>query len=291
PPKDGGAAPKRPTPQPAKPEPTPVVAHDPPPQTPTRPTSDDAAAALMRKADEEIGAARASGDADALRRALAPKVWDRRFSAVAREAWLEESRLLAKRVVFSATPMKHAIFETVRDGDHYVGICARLKKEKGLSVVPGFLSRVNDVAPEKLRPNMKLKVPTEPLSIVVDKDDFRLWLLLGDGHLLDYKVGLGRDEKTPEGAFVISEKTKNPMWTDPRTNRDIRYGEPGHLIGSRWLRFGTLDGARTTFGIHGTVDPQSIGKAQSDGCVRMRTPDVEELYDLVPAGAKVVVRR
>ncbi len=143
----------------------------------------------------------------------------------------------------------------------------------------------------KLRAKMVLKVPTEPLMVVVDKTEFRLWLLLGDNHLLDYPVGLGRDERTPEGSFTIQWKTKNPEWTDPKTGRVLRYGDSGHVIGSRWLGFAGPDGARTGFGIHGTVEPSSVGKNQSDGCVRMLTEDVESLFDLVPPGVLVIVGR
>ena len=48
---------------------------------------------------------------------------------------------------------------------------------------------------------------------------------------------------------------------------------------------------KTGFGIHGTIDPESIGRAESAGCVRMNKDDVEELFDLVPQGSEVVIRR
>lgn len=287
--------PRRAAPNPvAPPTPAPIPSPLPAPETrreapPTAaPTATDD---LVRKADAEIGEARQSGDADRLRRALSPKVLDERYPAALRDRWLEESRNLAKRVVFSASPMAHATQVVVKDGDHYVGICQRLKKEQNLTVTPAFLERVNDIAPSKLRPKTTLKVPTEPLSLVVDKGDFRLYVVLGDAHLLDYPVGLGRDEKTPEGAFTIQWKTKNPTWTDPKSGKVLTYGEPGHIIGNRWLGFAAADGSRTGFGIHGTVEPDTIGKAMSDGCVRMRTPDVEALFELIPPGTKVVVRR
>jgi lipoprotein-anchoring transpeptidase ErfK/SrfK len=235
--------------------------------------------------------ARRGDDPDVLRRAVSSRAWDDRYPAELRGRWLEESRRLAKRVVFSATPMAKAITVVVKDGDHYVGISQRLRREHSVAVTPAFLQLVNDVAPEKLRPKMSLKAPLEPLSLVVDKDEFRLYVLLGDCHVLDYEVGIGKDEKTPEGAFTIQWKTKEPVWTDPKTGKVIKYGQPGHVIGSRWLGFAAADGGRTGLGIHGTTEPGSVGKAQSDGCVRMRTPDVEALFELVPTGTKVVVRR
>jgi hypothetical protein len=45
------------------------------------------------------------------------------------------------------------------------------------------------------------------------------------------------------------------------------------------------------YGIHGTNVPNSIGKAASHGCFRMRKEDVEELYGLMQVGDAVAVRR
>jgi lipoprotein-anchoring transpeptidase ErfK/SrfK len=293
-----GEAGASPTPSPSLPQKIEPAAK-PAPQDPPKPASEtrapdapsDPASALFTIADQDVAEARRSGDVEKLRFAIASRVWDERYPAATRAAWLEESRSLAKRVVFSATPMAKSTTVTVKDGDNYVGICAQLRKDRGVSVTPDFLQKVNDVAPEKLRAKMTLKVPTEPMSVVVDKSDFRVWLLLGGSHLLDYPCGLGREERTPEGSFTIQWKTKNPEWTDPRSGKVLRFGEPGHIIGTRWLGFAGQDGNRTGIGIHGTVDPASIGKNQSDGCVRMLTPHVEELYDLVPSGVPVLVRR
>ena len=43
------------------------------------------------------------------------------------------------------------------------------------------------------------------------------------------------------------------------------------------------------FGIHGTLDPYSVGWASSHGCIRMNNIDVAELYETVPYGTKVVI--
>ena len=44
------------------------------------------------------------------------------------------------------------------------------------------------------------------------------------------------------------------------------------------------------YGIHGTTEPESIGKAQSNGCIRMLNKDVEELFGLVTIGTPVIIR-
>lgn len=115
-------------------------------------------------------------------------------------------------------------------------------------------------------------LPERPLSILVDTANYRLAVVSGDVIVRSYPIGLG-GEKTPEGSFYISEKVKNPNGRDD--------GE----FGSRGM---TLSGTR--YAIHGTNEPDSIGKDESLGCVRMLQEDVEELYDLVPLGTKVTIK-
>ncbi|UVI28050.1 L,D-transpeptidase [Paenibacillus spongiae] len=115
-------------------------------------------------------------------------------------------------------------------------------------------------------------LPRAPLSIVVDADAYRLAVVSGDVVVRSYPVGLGGD-KTPSGSFYISEKVKNPN------------GKDNGEFGSRGM---TL--SNTLYAIHGTNEPDSIGKDESLGCIRMRKEDVEELYDLVPLGTKVNIK-
>ncbi|MEK8126320.1 L,D-transpeptidase family protein [Paenibacillus filicis] len=111
----------------------------------------------------------------------------------------------------------------------------------------------------------------QPLEILIDKSAHRLALVSGTIVLRSYPVGLGAD-RTPEGAFEISEKVRNP---NGKSNGDF---------GSRGM---TL--SDTNYAIHGTNKPSSIGKDQSLGCVRMRQADVEELFDMAPMGTKVTI--
>jgi hypothetical protein len=111
----------------------------------------------------------------------------------------------------------------------------------------------------------------KPLEIIVDKQNHRLALVSGDVVIRNYPVGLGGD-KTPEGEFVISEKVKDPN------------GSPDGDFGSRGM---TL--SDTLYAIHGTDEPDSIGKDQSLGCIRMLREDVEELFDMIPKGSKITI--
>ena len=71
---------------------------------------------------------------------------------------------------------------------------------------------------------------------------------------------------TPIGSYIILNKAPNP----------------GGPFGTMWMSL-----SKQSYGIHGTNDPSSIGKAVSRGCIRMYNPDVEELSRIVPIGTQV----
>jgi lipoprotein-anchoring transpeptidase ErfK/SrfK len=64
----------------------------------------------------------------------------------------------------------------------------------------------------------------------------------------------------------------------------IPAGNPQNILGSRWLG---LD--KEGYGIHGTTEPQSLGKQATAGCVRMQNSEVEQLYSIVPKGTEVTI--
>jgi len=121
----------------------------------------------------------------------------------------------------------------------------------------------------------------------------RFVLLLYDGEVLFklYHVGIGRQNRTPAGDFEIKNKLREPAWTPP--GRVIPYGDPQNVLGTRWLGLkpvGNTNPALRGYGIHGTWEPDTVGTPASEGCIRMRNEDVEELFDIVPVGTRVVIK-
>ncbi len=98
----------------------------------------------------------------------------------------------------------------------------------------------------------------------------------------EYPLGLGRTTTpTPVGYFKILTKEINPPWIDPQDPEYIVSSGPENPLGYRWMQiFGN-------YGIHGTNRPDSIGGYVSNGCVRMREPDVEKIFDAVEVGTPV----
>jgi lipoprotein-anchoring transpeptidase ErfK/SrfK len=130
--------------------------------------------------------------------------------------------------------------------------------------------------------------------VLVNKYMNALWYY-SDGKLVKaYRVATGRQTEppvptwqdyktnffTPEGTYRITGFTVNPPYNGLKPgDKSYPGGVPGNPLGTRWMGFAVLenDGAGI-WGIHGTSEPDKIGTWVSDGCIRMPTPNAEELF-------------
>ena len=117
---------------------------------------------------------------------------------------------------------------------------------------------------------------------MVDKSQNILVLKSDDEIIKTYRVSTGLNNCTPVGNFKIISKLPNPVWF--KAGAIVPPESPENVLGSRWLGF-DLPG----YGIHGTIQPETIGQQITQGCVRMLNQDVEELYSLVPMGTEVTI--
>lgn len=119
-------------------------------------------------------------------------------------------------------------------------------------------------------------------TIVVSLEDRKL-ALLEDGQVKKiYPVSVGKaSSPSPVGTFVIERRVMNPTYAH---NGKVVPPGPANPVGSRWMGL-SIHG----YGIHGTNEPRSIGKAASHGCIRMAKPDLEEFYAQVRVGDTVVL--
>jgi lipoprotein-anchoring transpeptidase ErfK/SrfK len=131
-----------------------------------------------------------------------------------------------------------------------------------------------------------------PGTIVVDTSDRFLYLIQTPTRALRYGIGVGRDGFRWAGTQKVSRKAEWPDWTPPaemiaRQPYLPRWmaGGPGNPMGARALYLG-----QTVYRIHGTNAPNTIGHAVSSGCFRLVNADVEDLYERVPVGTRVVVQ-
>src|SRR6202789_1659266 len=116
--------------------------------------------------------------------------------------------------------------------------------------------------------------------IVVSLEDRKL-ALIEDGKVLKtYGVSVGKPSTpSPVGTYAIERRVANPTYS--HNGKTVLPG-PNNPVGTRWMGL-SIHG----YGIHGTNEPNSIGRAASHGCIRMARTDLEELYALVAEGDTV----
>src|SRR5436309_5196161 len=131
----------------------------------------------------------------------------------------------------------------------------------------------------------------QPGTIIIDTPNTYLYLVLPGGQAIRYGIGVGREGFTWSGVKTVERKAVWPDWTPPaemiaRSPYLPRFMAGGvtNPLGARAMY---LSG--TSFRIHGTNAPSTIGSRASAGCIRMTNDDVIDLYDRVKVGAKVVV--
>ncbi len=174
---------------------------------------------------------------------------------------------------------------TVQSGDFLSTIARKYK------TTYQFIEQINHVDSRRIRIGQRIKCVKGPFHAVVTKSAFRMDLFLhqADGapiYVYSFSVGVGKEDSTPVGAFIISSRGKlpNPSWTHPRTGQHFAADDPKNPIGEYWLPLEGTDAATKGmrgYGIHGTIEPESIGKQMSLGCVRMLAKDIEQVYKLL----------
>ena len=176
----------------------------------------------------------------------------------------------------------------VKPNDSLWGICNRMNNVRSINVEVGLLRLLNKIKGDVIYKDQALDIPSDKISIRVYKRNWLMVVFIGEMPLTAYRVGLGANESTPDGDFMIKTRLKNPDWYSETLGQIIPHGDSRNILGTRWLGFEAREDARG-FGIHGTTDPDSIGKNESAGCIRMRNGDVEELFELIARETKVTV--
>lgn len=195
----------------------------------------------------------------------------------------EQLDRLNEELVFSSSSSQDDVIYTVQPGD----VLARIAKQFNTNYE--LIMRINGKATTRLNVGEKLKILTGKTKILVNKTDFTLTLLLNDHYVKQYRIGTGKNDKTPVGTFEVKNKMKEPTWYSPNGGI-FPYGHQENILGTRWIGFKDKPDV-IGYGIHGTTLPETIGTALSNGCVRMINSDVEELYDFVTLDTKIIIQK
>ena len=130
-----------------------------------------------------------------------------------------------------------------------------------------------------------------PGTIVIRNSERRLYLVLGKGQAIRYKIAVGKNGKSWTGPAFITGKYIRPDWSpSAEVQRDhpnlptlIKGGAPNNPMGVAAM---TLSNGN--YAIHGTNRPNSIGRAASYGCIRMANSDIRDLFQRVTVRTPVV---
>ncbi len=139
--------------------------------------------------------------------------------------------------------------------------------------------------PNLIKIGDRLQVFTGKFELVANKTTHEMTVLMNGEFFNRYKVGTGLFGRTPTGTFVVREKIAEPAWWPP-DGREVPFGHQDNILGTRWLSVRATGNTQDVrgYGIHGTWEPDSVGKASSAGCLRMINAEVEELFVYVPVG-------
>ena len=170
------------------------------------------------------------------------------------------------------------------------------------SVTWELLSRVNGVTPKRLRSGQNIKIFKGPFHAVVYKSQFKMEIYLGapggpgSMYITSFPVGLGKDNSTPTGLWLCKagDKIRNPRYYPPHGGDIFAPNDPKNPLGGYWIAIEGQEGqalGKESYGIHGTIDPGSIGKMESMGCIRLKSEDISWVFDILVDGkSKVLVK-
>jgi lipoprotein-anchoring transpeptidase ErfK/SrfK len=166
-------------------------------------------------------------------------------------------------------------------------------------VNPDLLTRINPkasfeaVGTKILVPNVAVTPPQGKVAkVVVDKSKRAVRALDGEGKLIGfYPASVGSTERpAPSGRLRVRSIVENPTYDyNPRlkfkgvkTKKPFTIAAgPNNPVGTTWIDLGN------SYGIHGTPEPQNIGKTESHGCIRLTNWDAAALGKMVHKGTEV----
>ncbi|MFO0835659.1 MAG: L,D-transpeptidase family protein [Phycisphaerales bacterium] len=270
--------------------------------TPTTPTntltpsiSGSAVSEWISEGDRKFS----SGDLLTARGLFSKALADSRTVASDRDSLRDKLSKISDELIFSnkvvaGDPLTETY--TIAAGDSLI----KIARKRDLATDWRLIQRINGLKdPGALKVGQKLKLVRGPFHAVVNKSAYRLDLYTGSPDdqetwtfVKSFKVGLGTENGTPTGTFVVKPASKlvNPHWTNPKTGEHFDASDPKNPIGEFWMGIEGVGASAVHkgFGLHGTIEPDSIGQQKSMGCVRLGDQDIALLYELLCEKISVV---
>lgn len=201
---------------------------------------------------------------------------DPSIPAEERAELLELLDRLAATVIYSRDSWLEQAY-TVQPGDTLMSIGDRYQ-------VPWqLLGKINGIVePNRIPPGTKLKVLRGPFEANVNLRTNEVTVLLRGHYAGRFPCAEGRDSPTTAGEYSIKEKHANPVYYGPTI---VDADDPNNPLGERQLVLGNK------ISLHGTTSPQGLNPSETRGSIRLSNADVDDLFDILSVGSRVVIRR
>ncbi len=187
-------------------------------------------------------------------------------------------------------------FYQVKPGDSFATIGQKF--DVGYDALTNANPRVDS---EKPLPGAVLIIPSRFIlpkirqGIIVNVAHMLLYYFPQAGkNVFVFPVGVGQENwDTPIGVMHIAQKIKNPVWIVPDSIMKFRkkHGDPVSKIMQSGpdnpLGYFAMRLSIPTYLIHGTSEPDSIGRRSSAGCVHLFRKDIKQLFAMTPVGTPV----
>jgi len=145
-----------------------------------------------------------------------------------------------------------------------------------------LLAKINGIVqPDQLSPGMQLKVVRGPFEAIVRLQRRELVLMVQGRYAGRFQIGIGRDAQGQEGVYQVSEKTLNPRYYSDQGV--IEANDPRNPLGSKWL------GLEGRLGIHAARDPSCFQDPQAPGAIFLTPRDMDDVFDILSIGSRVVI--
>lgn len=223
------------------------------------------------------------------REALAKAYFASKTTSAQRDRMEQQMLRVAQVLYFEKPSESEFVLHTVETGESLSSIASKYRK-KGMKLEFGMIKMMNGMRRDLVRLGSQLKVPKGTFSVVVRKSSFKLLVFYNGIAFKQYRVGIGKDQKTPSAKFTMGAKTAQPVWWPPESTGmtgPIAADDPRNPLGTHWIALESTQ--YPGLGIHGTREPDSIGKNVSQGCVRMLNEEVKEIFELATPGMEVSI--
>jgi hypothetical protein len=170
------------------------------------------------------------------------------------------------------------------------------KLGKKFNVPWELLARINGLVPsgpispdgatkdQPLPEGLELKVVRGPFNATIDLEKHELTLLLQDRYAGRFPIGVGRDQPKLDGEYTVRAKTPYPRYFGP-DGVNIESRDPKNPLGAAWI------GLTDKIGIHGTNNPQNVGRDDNRGTICVKDRDLQDLYGILSVGSRVTILR